>query len=48
MALRDQSEENEWYLEDLMLDEDIPEGEKIVADVSQVKALTYTQKDLIV
>ena len=29
-----------------MPDEGIPEGEKIVADVSQVKALTYTQKDM--
>ena len=46
--LRDQLEENEWYPEDLIPDEDIPEGEKIVTDVSQVKALTYTQKDLIV
>ena len=31
-----------------MPDEDIPEGEKIVADISQVKALFYAQKDLIV
>ena len=31
-----------------MPEEDIPEGEKIVADVSQVKPLTYDQKDLIV
>ena len=31
-----------------MPDEDIPEGEKIVADISQVKVLTYAQKDLIV
>ena len=47
-ALRDRSEEHEQYLEDIMPDEDIPEGEKIVADVSQVKALTYDQKELIV
>ena len=31
-----------------MPEEDIPEGENIVADVSQVKALNYNQKDLIV
>ena len=47
-ALRDQSEEHEKYLEEIMPEEDIPEGEKIVADVSQVKPLTYDQKDLIV
>ena len=47
-ALRDQSEEHEQYLEELMPEEDIPEGEKIVADVSQVKVLTYDKKDMIV
>ena len=47
-ALRDQSEEHEKYLEEIMPEEDIPEGEKIAANVSQVKALTYEQKDLIV
>ena len=47
-ALRDQSEECERYLEEIMPDEDIPEGEKVAADVSQIKPLTYNQKDLIV
>ena len=47
-ALRDQSEEHERYLEEIMPDEDIPEGEKVAADVSQIKPLTYNQKDLIV
>ena len=47
-ALRDQSEEHERYLEQIMPEEDIPEGEKVVADVSQIKPLTYHQKDLIV
>ena len=31
-----------------MPEEDIPEGDRVVAVVCQVKALTYTQKDLIV
>ena len=47
-ALNDQSEEHERYLEEIMPEEDIPEGEKVVADVSQIKPLTYNQKDLIV
>ena len=34
IALRDQSEEHERYLEEIMPEEDIPWGEKVVADVS--------------
>ena len=48
MALRDQTDEHERYLEEIMPEEDISEGEKVVSDVSQIKPLTYDQKDLIV
>ena len=35
-------------LKDLMPDEDIPEGAKVAVDVSNIKPLTYDQKDMIV
>ena len=41
-------EESERYLEDVMPDEEIPPGEKVAAEVSQVKPITYDQKDMLV
>ena len=35
-------------LEDIMPIEDIPEGGKMVAETSNIKPLTYDQKDMIV
>lgn len=48
MALRPPSANMESYLEDVMLDEDAPPGERVVAEVSQVKPITYDQKDMLV
>ena len=47
-ALKEATEESERYLEDIMLDEVIPPGEKVAAEVSQVKPITYDQKDMLV
>ena len=47
-ALRAATEEAERYLEDIMPDEEIPPGEKVAAEVSQIKPITYDQKDMLV
>ena len=47
-ALRPVLEELERYLADIMPDEEIPSGEKVAAKVSQIKPITYNQKDMLV
>ena len=47
-ALRLVSAKTEMYLEDVMPEEDIPSGEKGAAEISQIKAITYDQKDMLV
>ena len=47
-ALRAATEEAERYLEDIMPDEEIPPGEKVAAKVSQIKPITYDQKEMLV
>ena len=40
--------EVEGCLEELILDEDMPEGLQVAMDVSNVKPLTFEQKDMII
>ena len=47
MTLRPVSVETENYLEDVMPEEDIPPGERVAAEVSQIKPITHDQKDML-
>ena len=48
LVMRQQTMEVEGHLEELIPDEDIPEGLWVVMDVSSVKPLMFEQKDMIV
>ena len=48
LAMRPQTMVVEGCLEELIPDEDIPEGLQVVMDISNVKLLTFEQKDMIV
>ena len=48
LAMRWQTMEVEGHLEELIPDEDIPEGLWVVMDISNVKPLTFEQKDMII
>ena len=48
LAMRPQMMKVDGMLEELMPDEDVPEGAKVTVDISNIKPLTYDQKDMIV
>ena len=48
LAMQPQKSEVEGMLEDIMPEEDIPISEKMAAEASNIKLLTYAQKDMIV
>ena len=48
LVMRQQMMEVEGCLEELIPDEDIPEGLQVAMDISNVKPLTFEQKNMIV